>query len=368
MTLSNNIEMENNESARYLRKLGWNDSLEQDLKAADGHPDKVGRVMSAQRNLFLVSNGQTERLCSPSGKLMHCRQGGYPVTGDWVLTDGDVIKRVLYRNNILCRGEAGARGKHAVASIREQPIAANVDMVFIVCGLDRDYNIRRIERYMALVYNCAMAPVIVLTKADLADDPYPFCEEVETIAFGVPVVLTSIKDGRGIGELHDYLGEGRTVAMLGSSGAGKSSLANMLYGSDIQLTAEVSSSVGKGRHTTTTRELIIMPRGGLLMDNPGIREIGFSAAGDGLETAFSDIQELAESCRFSNCSHLREPGCAVLQAVESGALSTERLESYHKMQREMDYVQERSKKSADRLEKERWKDVAMEIKRINKRR
>ncbi|WP_242652985.1 ribosome small subunit-dependent GTPase A [Pseudodesulfovibrio hydrargyri] len=349
-----------------LRRLGWNDHFEQLAADETLDPARVARVLSAQRDLFLVTDGRDERLCAPSGTMRH-RHRDYPVTGDWVLVDEGVVRRVLRRRNTLSRGEAGSRGRQEGAAQREQPIAANIDTVFVVCGLDRDYNPRRIERYLALVHNCAMTPVIVLTKADLHASPEPFRDEVETAAFGVDVVLTSTRDARGVDELHAYLSEGRTVSMIGSSGAGKSTLANMLHGSRVQATGAVSASVGKGRHTTTSRELIAMPRGGLLMDNPGIREIAFSQGGDGLDATFSDIRELAESCRFADCSHRREPGCAVIQAVETGVLSQARLDNYRKMQRELDYVRARSEKSANCVERERWKDVAMEIKRMHKR-
>jgi len=354
-------------SPETLHQLGWNDHFERLATDQGINLDQVARVLSAQRNQFLVTNGHREWLCTPSGIIRHHRQLDSPVTGDWVLMDENVVKRVIPQKNTLCRGEAGSRGKQAGTVQREQPLAANIDTVFIVSGLDRDYNPRRIERFLALVYNCGMTPVIILTKADLHESPNAFRDEVETIAFGVPIVLTSTKDGSGIDELHGYLNIGQTTSMLGSSGAGKSSLANMLYGKDIQATATVSTSVGKGRHTTTSRELIVMPQGGLLMDNPGIREIAFSKSGDGLEATFSDIQTLAESCRFANCLHQLEPGCAVLHAVDSGELMQERLENYRKMQREMEYAQARNDKSADRVEKERWKGVAMEIKRLEKR-
>ena len=359
--------MNSNRYHETLLKIGWNDHFDRLAKDLAIGPDRVARVLSAHRGQFLVTDGRSEWSCKPSGKIRHDRLQDYPVTGDWVLLNENVVRRVIPRKNTLCRGEAGARKRQAGAATGEQPIAANIDTVFIVCGLDRDYNLRRIERFLALVYNCGMNPAVVLSKADLHKAPETCRDEVGSVAFGVPVVLTSTADGSGVDELHGFLQTGQTGAMIGSSGAGKSSLANMLLGSDVQATAAVSESVGKGRHTTTSRELIAMPGGGLLMDNPGIREIAFSKGGDGLEATFSDILELAGACRFADCSHRHEPGCAVLDAVASGELSKTRLENYHKMQREMGYAQARSEKSADYVERERWKDVAMEIKRMNKR-
>jgi ribosome biogenesis GTPase len=354
------------ERTNRLHRLGWNDHFNRLAANEKLDLNRVARVLSAQRNRFLVTDGRAERLCTPSGRMHHHRQRDYPVTGDWVLVDENVVRRVLPRRNVLCRAEAGTRGKQEGASRREQPLAANIDTVFVVCGLDRDYNPRRIERFLALVYNCGMAPVIVLTKADLHESPDAFLDEVENIAFGVPVVPTSTRDGRGVNALHGYLAVGQTVAMIGSSGAGKSSLANMLYGDDVQATGALSRSDGKGRHTTTSREFLAMPQGGLLMDNPGIREIAFSQGGDGLDATFADIRELSGQCRFADCSHRHEPGCAVLHAVESGKLPQARLDNYRKMQREMAYVRARSEMSADSVERERWKDTAKEIKRMNK--
>ncbi|MDD3312003.1 ribosome small subunit-dependent GTPase A [Pseudodesulfovibrio sp.] len=357
MTDATNAQRQLAEFAEQLRSLGWNGHFGRSLAAMDTGPGRVARVISAQRNLFLVADGAEERLCPPSGRILHAGDD-YPVTGDWVLTDGDVIRSILPRMNILSRGEAGSRNGRSGTALREQPLAANLDMVFIVCGLDRDFNLRRLERYLTLVYNCGLAPLVALTKADLLDDPEAARRQVEDIAFGVPVVLASMLDDRGRDELASRLGPGRTVAMLGSSGAGKSTLANRLYGGEIQATGRVSDSVGKGRHTTTARELIRMPGGGLLMDNPGIREVALYLDGDGVEKSFADIAELAEGCRFADCSHESEPGCAVLRAVELGRLPPERLESYRRMEREMRYVAERRDKSANRVEKERWKPIA----------
>ncbi|BBD07557.1 ribosome small subunit-dependent GTPase A [Desulfovibrio ferrophilus] len=359
MTNHKELQADTSVAPTTLLKLGWDNHFDRQLATITTTYAHIARVISVQRGLFLVSDGNSEWLCSPAGRLLHSHKGDYPVTGDWVFIDDTVVTGVLPRKNILSRGEAGSRGGRTGATTREQAIASNLDAVFIVCGLDRDFNIRRLERYLTLVYNCGLSPVVVLTKADLHEDSESFRMEVETIAFGVPVVLTSMLDGRGRSELESHLGGGQTVAMVGSSGAGKSTLANMLYGNDIQSTNAVSSSVGKGRHTTTVRELIRMPQGGMLMDNPGIREIAFHEDGHGVESAFTEIQELAEKCRFADCTHQHEPGCAVLCAVETGELLPDRLESYHKMKREMQYLSDRRSKSADRVEKERWQYVAL---------
>ena len=247
-------------------------------------------------------------------------------------------------------------------------MAANLDTVFIVCGLDRDYNLRRIERYLNLIYNCGLNPAIILTKADLHQDPSLMVDEVESIAFGVPIHLVSALDSKGLNDLEEYLAPGQTTTMVGSSGAGKSTLINRLYGAEVQAIGSISDSVGKGKHTTTSRDLIMMPQGGMVIDNPGIREIAFWSDGTGAGAAFPEIEALAAECRFSDCSHTSEPGCRVLRAVKAGDITQARLESYNKMKRELDYLSQREHKSADRIEKERWKEVALKIKSINKKR
>lgn len=362
-----NIDASIKTIANQLVQLGWSDDFANRLAAMEPTGGRMARVISVQRGQFQVADGHEEWLCAVAGKLRHSSAREYPVTGDWVLTEDGVITGVIPRRNLLSRGEAGSRNTRGDRARREQPIAANLDTVFIVCGLDRDFNTRRLERYLTLVHNHGLEPVVVLTKADLHDDPAPFKAEVEAIAFATPVILSSTSDNQGKEELETYLGPGRTVAMLGSSGAGKSSLANLLHGSNVQLTGDVSQSVGKGRHTTTTRDLIRMPQGGMLMDNPGIREIAFHEEGDGVESAFSDISELAEVCRFGDCSHTTEPGCAVLRAVQDGELKPDRFESYRKMQQEMEYLSQRRAKSADRIEKERWRGVSQFQKQMKKR-
>ncbi len=348
--------------------MGWTPFFQQQLDSMDHDMTSVARVTGVRRDSFHVSQGDTEWLATVSGRLRHQEHGLFPVTGDWVVMNDTVISQVLARKNALSRGASGARGKQEGPAMEQQVIAANLDTVFIVCGLDRDFNLRRIERYLTLLYNCSLVPVVVLTKGDLHEDPDHFVNEVEEVAFGVPVHLVSAHDNSGLIPLEDYLSPGRTIAMVGSSGAGKSTLVNRLLGEDLQATGPISDSVGKGTHTTTTRDLIRMPQGGMVIDNPGIREIAFWDEGDGIDSTFPDIEGFATECRFSDCSHQHEPGCRVRKAVESGELQPGRLENYHKMKRELEYLKDRQHKSADRVEKERWKSVALHIKAINKRR
>ncbi|TIH14923.1 ribosome small subunit-dependent GTPase A [Marinifilum sp. JC120] len=356
-------------SDKNLKVLGWDEFFHEN--ASD--TEVPARVVSVNKDLFALSQGGKDLQATLSGKVRYKAgvpnsEGLFPVTGDWVLVRDSVITRVLPRRNTLSRGAAGGRGKNSDAATEEQIMAANLDTVLIVCGLDRDYNVRRIERYLTLVYNCNLSPAIVLTKADLHEDPLGCVDEVEGVAFGVPVHLVSAEDEVGVLELEQYLSSGKTVSMIGSSGAGKSTLLNRLYGESVQQTGSVSQSVGKGRHTTTGRDLIIMPQGGMLIDNPGIREIAFYSNDGGVEDAFADIEQYARYCRFSDCDHLNDPGCNVLKAVTNEELSAERLESYYKMKRELDYLSQRQYKTADRVEKERWRDIALHIKKMKKTR
>ncbi|ADK84840.1 ribosome small subunit-dependent GTPase A [Desulfarculus baarsii DSM 2075] len=355
-------------SIEHLTRMGWNAHFQARAESLAGDGASPARVVGVSKNSFRLGDGQSEWLASLAGRLKHEADGARPVTGDWVMARDSLISGVLERQNVLSRGASGARGSQNARPRHEQVIAANLDAVFIVCGLDRDYNPRRLERYLTLVYNCGLNPVIVLTKADLHDDPTLFVGEVEELALGVPIHLVSAADDDGLVALAPYLSPGRTVTMVGSSGAGKSTLVNRLFGRAVQLTGAISNHVGKGKHTTTSRDLIVMPQGGMLIDNPGIREIAFWEVDSGVESVFPEIEKLALGCRFADCSHINEPGCRVLEAVASGELAEGRLENYRKMKREMEYLAQRQHKSAERVEKERWKDVALQVKALKKRR
>ncbi|MCG8634065.1 MAG: ribosome small subunit-dependent GTPase A [Desulfobacterales bacterium] len=351
-----------------LSVLGWDSHFQMHYKTAPDSRVFPAKVVGVHKNYFLIHQGNKEILVRAAGKLTHKKEGLFPVIGDWVLVDGMVISRVLPRKNALSRGAAGTRGKQGLHPNKEQVIAANIDTVFIVSGLDRDFNIRRIERYLTLVYNSGLHPVIILTKADLHREPDRFVHEVEGVAFGVPVHMVSADDPGGLVPLDAYLSQGQTVTMIGSSGAGKSTLVNRLYGKTVQATNAVSGAVGKGQHTTTNRSLILMPRGGMVIDNPGIREIGFWDDGGGLDVAFPEIEERSGMCRFNDCTHTHEPGCRVREGVAAGEIMQDRLDSYLKMKRELAYLSDRREKSADRIEKERWKEVALKVKAMKKRR
>ncbi|CAB1085221.1 Probable GTPase related to EngC [Olavius algarvensis Delta 1 endosymbiont] len=357
-----------NDNNQHLLHMGWSSHFQTQFKNFGDDELVPARVIGVRKNSLHISNGKSEWLATVAGRLQHHSDGIYPVIGDWVLVVDTLVFEVLARINALSRGAAGSHGKQNGQPQKEQVIAANLDTVFVVCGLDRDFNLRRIERYLTLVYNCALNPVIILTKADLHQDPDHFVSEVEAVAFGVPIHLVAAGDRQGLTCLAEYLTPGQTTTMVGSSGAGKSTLINRLYGKTVQATGSISSSVGKGKHTTSARDLIMMPQGGMVIDNPGIREIAFWDDGGGIAVAFAEIERFADKCRFSDCSHTHEPGCRVLQAEAEGEIMQGRLESYRKMKRELAYLSQRQQKSADRVEKERWKDVALKIKAMNNKR
>ena len=293
---------------------------------------ELGRVVAASREVYLLQTAAGETRGRPAGQLRAF--GELPVVGDWVACKSAgpaaaSLVAFLPRRSQLSRKVAGRE-------VREQVVAANVDVALLVMGLDQDYNLSRLERYSVMAWESGAEPVAVLTKADLCADPAAALLEVESLLPGVSAVALSALAGAGLDGLDRWLLPGRTLALLGSSGAGKSTLANALLGAAKLSTGAVRAKDGRGRHTTTRRELLLLPGGALLLDNPGLREIQLWAEGeDGLDEAFEDIAALARQCRFSDCAHQREPGCAVAAALHDGRLERRRLESYFKLQREL---------------------------------
>ena len=287
--------------------------------------------------------------------------GIFPPSGDWVVAGRSddsspaVIHGVLPRRSVFVRRAAGTASE-------EQVVAANVDTVFLVSGLDHDYNPRRIERYLTLAYESGADPVIVLNKADLHENPDQAVLETEAVAFGVPILLVSARSGRGLDAFRNALGPGMTGALLGSSGVGKSTLINALLGREALRTAEVRNDDGKGRHTTTHRELIPLPGGSVLMDTPGMRELQLVGDEASVAQAFDEIAELATGCRFKDCSHAGEPGCAVQTALARGELDMERYESYLRQRKEIRHHQVERDIHLKNKEKKRWKAIHRSMK------
>jgi len=335
----------------------------------------VGRVVAEYAGAFVVWGEHGESEARIAGRLRHdtrTERGEQPAVGDWVAftpagggegeNDGlGLIHRVLPRKTKLSRRAAG---QEAI----EQVIAANLDTVFVVTSLGQDeFNPRRLERYLAAVWEGGAKPVLVLTKTDLADDAEAARRSIEHLTGRIPVHGVSALSGDGLEELDRYLRPGETLALVGSSGVGKSTLVNHWLGQEAQDVSAVRAD-GKGRHTTSHRQIFVLPSGALVIDTPGMRELGLWADNEGLEESYGDVEELAALCRFRDCRHQSEPGCAVKAAVESGDLSIARLEGYMRLKVELGQLSARRDEQARREERGRERRLSREIKRAPKRR
>ena len=322
--------------------LGWSSFFEQQLTADDGAWTPA-RVTWEGRGEYRLSSGSEEWRAELTGRLRHlaASRAELPTVGDWVLASAERIHRVLTRRSAFSRKTAGR-------TVEEQVVAANVDTVLLVTSLNRDFNVRRIERYLALTWESGATPVVVLSKADLSDDSGLREHTSASAAAGVRVVVSSVVTGVGMSELSEIVRQGGTTALLGSSGVGKSSIINALAGESRQSVREIRPADDRGRHSTTSRQLFQLPDGGVLIDTPGMRELTMWDAEGGLEHAFADVEELAQECRFRDCAHASEPGCAVTRAIEGGSLDPARLESYQRLQREERFLQSRAEANAER--------------------
>ena len=319
-----------------LAAIGWDDFFASAYAPwTDTRDVRPGRVAIEFNQIFRVYVEEGEVDAVTAGRLKHraSSRAELPAVGDWVAVrqrpeDGAVIVGVLPRRTAFTRRAAGE-------PTGEQVVAANVDVVFVVMGLDRDYNPRRLERYLLMARESGAAPVILLTKPDLSPDLSAHIRDVTTLAGDIVVHVVNPKRGEGVEQLHAHLAAGRTAALLGSSGVGKSTIINRLVGVDVQRTREVRASDSRGRHTTTHRELVMLPGGGLIIDTPGMRELQLWDAADAVRETFDDIDALAAGCHFTDCRHRDEPRCAVKAAVAEGTLPAERLDSYVKLQDEL---------------------------------
>jgi len=296
----------------------------------------IGRVSVQYKDIYKVITEEGEIFSEVSGKLKYSSRSAthYPAVGDWVLVDrntdkngNSIIHHILTRKSCFERKAAGTR-------MDSQIIAANIDTIFICMSLNNDFNTRRLERYVSIAWDSMATPVIVLTKSDLCDDMESKLLEVESVAIGIDILVTNSMSEEGYFSIKEYIKKGKTVAFAGSSGVGKSTLINRLIGNEILKTNEIRND-DKGKHTTTHRQLFLVPQGGVVIDTPGMRELGIVSAD--LDKSFSDIEEFAQRCKFSDCRHENEPKCAVREAIENGLIDIDRLESYKKLQKEIKY-------------------------------
>jgi ribosome biogenesis GTPase len=328
-----------------LEQLGWGPFFDRQVTDDERARWAPARVVWEGREQYRIATGGAEWRAGLAGRVRHdAGDGALPAIGDWVLAalrpgeGAATIQRTLARRSRIARGAAGR-------ATAEQVVAANVDTVLIVTSCNQDLNPRRLERYLAFVWDGGANPVIVVNKMDLCDDVEAWRRAIDAVAHGVPVVAASALRGDGMAAVADVVRAGGTSVLAGSSGVGKSTILNALAGGERQTVRPIRDADGRGRHSTTSRQLFVLPNGGIVIDTPGMRELQLWDAADGLEHAFGDIEAFAGGCRFRDCSHTGEPGCAVAAAVDDGTLDPGRLDSYHQLLREDAFL--RSRQDAD---------------------
>jgi ribosome biogenesis GTPase / thiamine phosphate phosphatase len=326
-----------------LESLGWDAQFEENFKQIAGPREVPARVLADYGADYLLHDGEMTRRAA-------ARQVD-PAVGDWVAVEGDVIKGIVTRRSAFARQSPGTETK-------QQVLAANVDVTFVVAAAT-DVNVRRIERYLTIAWQSGASPVVVLTKADLLDSSMEVADELESAAPGTPVVITSSVSGKGLDDITRFLQPNRTGVLLGPSGAGKSTLINRIVGAAVMRTREIHGTSGEGRHMTSHRQLVQLPEGGMIIDTPGLREAQLWEGEDALAAVFDDIETLALQCRFSDCEHRTEPGCAIKAALDNGTLDTGRLASYRKLQRELRAIAAKSDARLKAEARRKWKQIAV---------
>jgi ribosome biogenesis GTPase / thiamine phosphate phosphatase len=346
-------------------RFGWNDFFERQIGQEERTGLQWARVVEEQRGLYRVA-GDVDGWVEVSGRFRHeaVHSADYPAVGDWVGVEQGIVHRRLDRRSTVSRAAAGR-------AVDQQVLTANVETIFLVTTLGQDLNARRLERYLTMVWDAGAVPVVLLNKSDLSEDPDAERDSVRARLPLVDVLIVSAlqpDELGGLDALAPYLRPAQTVALLGSSGVGKSTIINRLVGREALKTRAISDTNGKGRHTTTSRQLVALPGGALLIDTPGMRELQPWADASAVDAAFDDIAALAGACRFADCGHASEPGCAVRDAVDSGRLDADRLENYRRLGREAAFEERKRNKAAAAEEKRRWKQIHQAQKALYKER
>ncbi len=353
-----------------LENYGWDSSLQSAFEMLSDKDLIPARVAIRHKNNYLIASAEGDMSAEISGKMLYEIEDGiiadgFPAVGDWVAVrtfpeEGKaIIQKLLPRKSKFSRKEAGIKTV-------EQVLAANIDTVFLMMSLNSDFNIRRLERYLVLASESNVSAAIILSKADLCEDTERMLEEVKTVSKDIPVHIVSSLTGAGIEDLRIYFEGNKTISILGSSGVGKSTFINALLGSDKMKVNDISEYKDKGTHTTSHRELVLLPTGGLIIDTPGMRELQLWEGERGVEEAFEEIEALMENCKFTDCSHTNEPGCAILEALDSGELDEDRYKSYLKLKREAKYFERKNSKKEMITEKKKWKAITKSVRKHNK--
>jgi len=347
-----------------LGSYGWDEHFAAAFAATDTTDCEPARVIEAQRGMFRVMTADCELRAETAGRLRQEGAGPLPAVGDWVvlqkLTEGAMIHGVLERKGKISRKLPGK-------STREQVLAANLDTVFMVTSCNEDFSPRRVERYLTMIWESGARPVVLLNKTDLVDDAGDLTTQAKDVALGVPVHGVCANTDGGLAPIEPFLIPGTTIALIGSSGVGKSTIVNRLMGQEVQVVEEIREEDGKGRHTTRSRELFLLPGGALMLDTPGLRELALWITDSGLGQTFADIEAFARNCRFLDCVHQSEPECAVKAAVDQGHLAADRLESYHNLRKELEHLERKADPEAQGNLKRRWRAIHKDVRAARKK-